>query len=306
MPAMARPTADPMMPLSESGASTTRPLPKRACSPSVARRRRPIPHVFAEHHHTLVARHFEFHGVANGFDDRHLGHQRPSSMAWRCAASRGGISAKTCAGSRRPLTAAWLAPRPTRRRAAPDVPIHVLADLSVHTPRRCRYFCRRNRSSAAGITHAGRLASGAVVRCGVHAEAIGHRLDQRGAVAVAGARHRLAHHVNDSEEIVAVDANTRDAVGDSLLGDRGRCRLQLARRRNRPVVVLAEEDDRRFHDAREVDGFVKVPLRRGALTEMHDDHIVFAAEAEAPGESGRVRNLSRDRRVEGQHPQRLG
>src|SRR6185437_9988637 len=61
-----------------------------------------------------------------------------------------------------------------------------------------------------------------------------------------------------------VDAHAGHAVPDGLVDERGRARLRRERRRDRPLIVVAEEHARRLHDAREVRALVERALARCA------------------------------------------
>src|SRR3954468_20852867 len=76
----------------------------------------------------------------------------------------------------------------------------------------------------------------------VRANPIRHRLDERRPSAGACALDGLARRLVDSEDIGAVDTKTRDAVPDALVGERVGRGLRAERRRDRPLVVVAEED----------------------------------------------------------------
>ena len=106
---------------------------------------------------------------------------------------------------------------------------------------------------------------------------------------------RLARRLVDGEHVRAVDADAWHAVAGRLRGEVLRLRLRLERRRDRPVVVVAEEDQGRAHDGGEVGALVERALRGGAVAEVGDRAGVLAAQALAPGEPGRVRDVRRDR-----------
>ena len=55
---------------------------------------------------------------------------------------------------------------------------------------------------------------------------------------------------NTAKHIAAVDPDARNPVADRLVRQRLRRRLSRERRRDRPLVVVAEEDQRRAHDTR--------------------------------------------------------
>src|SRR2546425_279863 len=76
------------------------------------------------------------------------------------------------------------------------------------------------------------------------APAVGHRLQERGPLAPAGARHGRAHGLVHREGVVAIDADPGDRVGGGARGDGLAGRRPRHRGRERILVVLAEEDDR--------------------------------------------------------------
>ena len=61
------------------------------------------------------------------------------------------------------------------------------------------------------------------------------------------------------------------------------------------MIVVAEEDERRAHDGGEVGALVERAFGRGAIAEVGDRAGVLAAQALAPGEPRRVRDVGRDR-----------
>src|SRR5207245_2143100 len=77
---------------------------------------------------------------------------------------------------------------------------------------------------------------------------IRHGLDEGRTASGTRALDGLARRLVDREHVTAVDANTRHPVADSLVGERLRARLRGQRRRDRPLVVVAEEDERRLRD----------------------------------------------------------
>ena len=97
------------------------------------------------------------------------------------------------------------------------------------------------------------------------------------------------------EHVGSVDPNARQAVADRLVRECRRRRLRRERCRDRPVVVVAEEDQRRAHDACEVRTLVERTLGRGAVAEVGDRHRPLAAQLLPPGQARRVRNVRPDR-----------
>ena len=134
----------------------------------------------------------------------------------------------------------------------------------------------------------------------MNAEAIGDALDQRGPLAGARALDGLAAGGVDREDVVAVHLDARQAVGERLLRDGLGVRLLLERHRDRPLVVLAHEDDRHVPDAREVERLVEVALGRRAVAEVrHHDDVVVAI-LRGVGEADGVRQLGRDGNRDGE------
>ena len=114
----------------------------------------------------------------------------------------------------------------------------------------------------------------------------------------ARALDRLARRLVDREHVAAVDAHARHPVADGLVGERLGARLRLERRRDRPLVVVAEEDQRRLHHRREVGALVEGALARRAVAEVRDRDGRVALQLLAPREAGRVRDVRRDRHAD--------
>src|SRR4051794_19993959 len=105
-----------------------------------------------------------------------------------------------------------------------------------------------------------------VVRRRVWAHAIGERLDERRAAALASTLQCGPRHREDGEDVVAVDAYAGKAETTRPLVERDAA-LLLQRLGDRPLVVLAEEHDRRLEDARPDERLVDVTLARGPVAE---------------------------------------
>src|SRR3989442_1211516 len=101
---------------------------------------------------------------------------------------------------------------------------------------------------------------GRVVGGSVYAQAIRHALDQGRTVAGARPLDRLARRGVDREDVVAVHLDAGQPVRQRLLRDRARVRLLLERDGDRPLVVLAHEDDGDAPHAGEVQRLVEVAL----------------------------------------------
>ena len=87
-------------------------------------------------------------------------------------------------------------------------------------------------------------------------------------------------------------------VPDGLVRERLGRSLSLDRRRDRPPVVVAEEDERRAHHAGEVRPLVERALGGCAVTEVRNRHGVLSAQLLAPGEPGGVRHVRPDRHAD--------
>ena len=90
---------------------------------------------------------------------------------------------------------------------------------------------------------------------------------KRRPLAARAARDGLARRLVDGEHVAAVDARARNPVAGGLVDERLGPRLRGERRRDRPLVVVAEEDERRAHHGREVGALVERALGGGAVAE---------------------------------------
>src|SRR3954468_2527594 len=124
---------------------------------------------------------------------------------------------------------------------------------------------------------------------------VGHRFDERGALAGARACERVARGLVDSQHVAPVDAYSRHPVAGRLVDERSRTGLGRERRRDRPAVVVTEENDGGGHDGGEVGALVEGALRGGAVAEERDRTPRFVAELLSPREADRVRDVRRDR-----------
>jgi hypothetical protein len=109
-----------------------------------------------------------------------------------------------------------------------------------------------------------------IVARGVGPDPVGHCLDEGRPKTRSRAAHRVRHDLKDGEHIVAVDPNAGHAISpplESQARTRGLARHGDA---DRPVVVLTDENARRFEDGREVHGRVEVALARGAVAHEAD------------------------------------
>ena len=109
---------------------------------------------------------------------------------------------------------------------------------------------------------------------------------------------RLARRLVDREHVRPVDAQARHPVPDRLVREGRRGRLRRERRRDRPLVVVAEEDYRRLHDPGEGRPLVERALGCRAVAEERERDAVLPFQLRAPGEPDRVRHLRRDRHAD--------
>ena len=97
--------------------------------------------------------------------------------------------------------------------------------------------------------------------------AIGHGLDEGGSLAGVGPGEGEAGRGQDGQHVVAVDLDPGDAVALAALGDGG-VGLEAHRLGDRPLVVLAEEDDRDREAGREAERLGDVALAAGPVAEV--------------------------------------
>src|SRR5512133_3840437 len=109
-----------------------------------------------------------------------------------------------------------------------------------------------------------------VVRRGVRRGAVADGLDERRAVARTGARYGLARGFVHGEDVEPVHPRGGHPVADRLVRESLGPGLRLDRRRDRPAVVVAEQDERRAHDGGEVRALVERTLGGGAVPEVRD------------------------------------
>ena len=140
-----------------------------------------------------------------------------------------------------------------------------------------------------------------VVGRGVRAHPVGVGLHERRALAVAGPLQRGLRDGVRREHVVAVDADAGEAEAESPLVERDPG-LALDRLGDGPLVVLAEEHDRRVVGRGEDERLVDVALRGGTVAEVRDDRRVavgvagadVAVALHAHGVAGRVQRLRAD------------
>ncbi len=140
----------------------------------------------------------------------------------------------------------------------------------------------------------GAVGAGDVVALVVADGAVGLGLDQRRALAGAGALDGGARNLEHGEDVVAVDRDAGDAIGGGLAGDLG-IEGRLGERRRRGVeIVLADEDDRRLLDAGEVHRLVEAAVVDRAVAEEGDADVVAALGPGADAGAGGVADAGGD------------
>lgn len=112
-----------------------------------------------------------------------------------------------------------------------------------------------------------------VVRGGVGAHPVGVGLHQGRALSLPGPLQRSLRDGVRRQHVVAVDTDAGEPETECALIERDP-RLALDRLRDRPLVVLTEEDDRGVVGGREDEGLVDIALRRRTVAEVGDDRGV--------------------------------
>ena len=119
-----------------------------------------------------------------------------------------------------------------------------------------------------------------VVGRGVRTHPVRVGLDERRALAVTGPLEGGLRDGVRRQHVVAVDPDAREAEAQRALVERD-AGLALDRLRDRPLVVLAEEDDRRVVGGGEDEGLVDVALRGRAVAKVRDHRGVAVGVAGA-------------------------
>src|SRR5205807_1744307 len=79
--------------------------------------------------------------------------------------------------------------------------------------------------------------------------------------------------------VVLVHLDALEAISCRPQSEAACCRLDPPRRRDGPLVVLEEEDDRRLHDSRQVQRLVEIALRGAAVADVRDHDGVLPTQA---------------------------
>src|SRR5918993_1090936 len=272
-PAMQSPTAEPRIPASASGVSTQRSGPKRSRSPAVARKTPPARPTSSPSTITFASRSISTWSASftastsrrSGTEDPpQLGEVVPERLrriGERVLEDEADVGWKLCLGGG-------------------DAGAHEVGRLGLDL------LVERVVQDPLAAEVAGEAADALVrpllldplqvdvglrvVRRRVRRGAVADRFDEGRSAAAAGAGHRLA-------------------------GERLRAGLVGERRRDRPLVVVAQKDERCPHDGGEVGALVECAFGGGAVTEERQRAGALAAQPLAPGKPRRVRHLRRDR-----------
>ena len=128
----------------------------------------------------------------------------------------------------------------------------------------------------------------------MRADAVGLALDQRRPAAGSRLVDRFLHREIDGNRVVAVQLHAGKSVRLGLDRDRLAGGLLRGGDADRPVVVLADEDDRRLEHAGEVHRHVEVALAGRAVAQVGRDHGPIALDPRRHGRADRLRQLRPD------------
>src|SRR5207244_6714623 len=81
-----------------------------------------------------------------------------------------------------------------------------------------------------------------IVRCRMVAQAVSYAFDQGWSLSISCLVERFVGRFVNSDGIIAIDLNSREAVGDGLLGQRFSCGLSLNSIGYRALVALTYKD----------------------------------------------------------------
>nr|CUV59434.1 exported protein of unknown function [Ralstonia solanacearum] len=304
-PIAAMPMAAPASAVSASGVSMTRSAPKRACSPTVARNTPPLTPMSSPSSTTdgscssacASARFTASTRLTSAMAAlpalRRKGQRHGALRLQR--ARQGGIQVVE---HRR---GAGLPDRQVRRHRLLHLGIAGAAELLFlglvpGTQAHQVVAQAQDRLAGPGLLDAVRIAvARGVVRRGVVAQPVAERFDQRRAAARAGLVEGVLRGLPHGDHVVAVHLPPGDARGDRLLGQGLRGGLAAARHRDRPLVVVDDEHQRRAPHAGQVHPFIEIALGGAAVTEHRDGDTRLAAQLERVGGPRRVADLGADR-----------
>src|SRR5688572_20024576 len=297
---MQSPTAEPRMPASARGVSTQRSAPKRSRSPAVARKTPPARPTSSPRTSTSASRSISTCSASLTASTRKSSAKDPPQLGEVRGERLGRV------GERVLEHEADVGGRLGLGRGDPGAH-HVgrlRLDLLLELVRQGAHAAQVALVAAQALVRALLIDAVEVdVRLGV----VGGRV-RRGAVAdrldegrpLAGARpgDAVSHCLVDREHVSSVDTYARDPVARRLVDERLRARLRRERRRDRPLVVVAEQHDGRAHHGGKVRALVEGALGGGAVAEEDERALRPAAQPLPPCEAGRVRDLRPDRHAD--------
>src|SRR5579885_3643710 len=246
MPFSAAPIATPTIPSSASGVSITRPSPNRSRSPSVALKTPPFTPTSSPITSTRSSRPISAASVS----------RTVSTIVFNATVLPLGLLSihVSAQGLRRRLRTRLgegngVVDRGDRALAK------VVVELTIQDPPLLKEPTEEVEriATARQLQILGWPIAAVVVVARMRRQAVDPRVDQRRTAAGAGALQGLDRRVVDGERIGAVDGDARHPIRGGTLGDGGHAHLLLAGHRDRPAVVLADEDDRQAVNAGEVE-----------------------------------------------------
>mmetsp|Transcript_5360 Transcript_5360/g.13817 ORF Transcript_5360/g.13817 Transcript_5360/m.13817 type:complete len:491 (+) Transcript_5360:1258-2730(+) len=146
---------------------------------------------------------------------------------------------------------------------------------------------------------------GRVVRGGVVAAAVGHRLDEHGALVLHDVLARRLRRVVHRDGVHPIHPESRHTIGRPPAGNAVSSVLLVRGRGDRPPVVPAEEEDRAGQRRREVHRRVEVALARGPFSKVRHRDPVVAIQLVGVGRPGSLGQLRGQRGGNGVHVQVL-
>src|SRR5437773_5802489 len=312
MPANARPSEAPMMLASAKGVSTTRSAPKRSTRPLVVRKTPPSLPTSRPRTMTRGS----------------LSISSARALLMASTMFRSGMSASAAVDELGPLPedARWRilvhvgehVLRPGRRGAGRVLERLFVLLTQLLGPLHLAFGVPHAQAGEVALDALDRVArarllellrvlmAGGIVGGVVEAHPVGDRFDEARSLAVSGALDSVACRVVNGHDVIAVDLDAFEAVTGGAQRKAWGRRLDAPRGRDRPLVVLQKERDRRLDNARQVERLVEIAFGRAAIADVGDDHRVLAPETESPRQAGGLRKLRRDRDLCRQDPDPVG
>src|ERR1700747_1339950 len=152
----------------------------------------------------------------------------------------------------------------------------------------------------------GRTIARCIIRGRVIAESVGDRLDEAGALAIAGCSNGVFCRGAYRQHIAAIDLLACESGGDRLLRQRFATCLKSYRYRYGPLIVGGDEHDRQLVHAGKIHRFVNIAFRGGAIAEHAHRDTGLPAQSEGIGNAGGMRCLGTDGNAEREIMHRSG